>query len=123
MKWNDGCNTILLNTKCPLDKVPHELKPFFEYVENGNAEQDTFVLELHEKVEETKLKEEVRDIMTIEQEMRNLQRRADRAYDEGAQTGAAQKAIEIAKNLKLAGMPFDAISKSTGLSLSEIEAL
>ena len=53
--------------------------------------------------------------------------RAREAYDEGVakgeKSGAAQKEREIAKNLKALGLELDKISKSTGLTPSEIEEL
>jgi predicted transposase/invertase (TIGR01784 family) len=42
---------------------------------------------------------------------------------EGEKKGKKQKAIEIAKNLKLDGMPIEKISKLTGLSTKKIENL
>ena len=42
---------------------------------------------------------------------------------EGKRSGAAQKEREIAKNLKVLGLELDKISKSTGLSLSEVAEL
>ena len=41
----------------------------------------------------------------------------------GLKKGAAQKQREIAKNLKLSGIPIDVIAKNTGLTEKEIEAL
>ncbi len=42
---------------------------------------------------------------------------------EGEKIGAAQKEREIAKNLKISGIPLDVIAKSTGLTIHEIEEL
>ncbi len=44
-------------------------------------------------------------------------------FSKGEQSGAAQEKREIAKNLKALGLELDKISKSTGLTLSEIAAL
>ncbi len=45
------------------------------------------------------------------------------AFDEGKDVGKMESAINIAKALKANGVPFDIISKSTGLSENEIENL
>ncbi len=42
---------------------------------------------------------------------------------EGEKIGAAQKEREIAKNLKISGIPLDVIAKNTGLTIHEIEEL
>lgn len=44
-------------------------------------------------------------------------------YDEGVQAGANNKAIEIAKKMKSAGMDENAISEMTGLPIEEISSL
>lgn len=118
LKLNDGCNTIILNTTCPSEKVPCELRPFFEYVSNGElepSESDEFVLGLHEKVEEVNLDEEVCEIMTVEQEINLWKNRADKAYDEGER--AAKK--ETARKMSAKGIPSDTIAEITGLSPDE----
>lgn len=43
--------------------------------------------------------------------------------EEGREEGAKNKAIEIARNMKLNGLDTETISKITGLSLLEIEEL
>ena len=120
LKIPDGCNTILLNTKCPLEKVPQELRPLFEYIESGKAESDGFVLQIDEKVREAEFSEEVKRIMTVEQELK-IQYRIGR--ENGMEEGEEKERQKIAKNLKSAGIPLDVIAQNTGLSLAEVEAL
>lgn len=84
-----------------------------------------------EKVEEVNLDEEVREIMTVEQEITLWKNRADKAYDKGLSDGVEQgraegekeMQIEIAKTLRLKNMPLTDISEITGLSLSELDNL
>lgn len=121
LKLNDGCNTIILNTKCPSEKVPCELKSFFEYVNSGELEpdeSDEFVIGLHEKVEEVNLDEEVREIMTVEQEINLWKDRADKAYDEGLAEGekvGAEKEIQsIIEKMRANGMSEDLIAQIVG---------
>ena len=116
LKIPDGCNTILLNTKCPLEKVPCELRPLFEYIESGKAEQDGFVLQIEEKVREAEFNEEVKRIMTVEQELK-IQ------YRIGRENGQEEMQQEIALKLKADGIPAEAIAKYTGLTIEEIEEL
>ena len=116
LKIPDGCNTILLNTKCPLEKVPRELRPLFEYIESGKAEQDGFVLQIEEKVREAEFNEEVKRIMTVEQELK-IQ------YRIGRENGQEEMQQEIALKLKADGIPAEAIAKYTGLTIEEIEEL
>jgi predicted transposase/invertase (TIGR01784 family) len=54
---------------------------------------------------------------------RDLKNSLDTAKEEGRAEGELIKAIEIAKNLKISGLSFDLISKSTGLSEEEISTL
>ena len=116
LKIPDGCNTILLNTKCPLEKVPRELRPLFEYIESGKAEQDGFVLQIEEKVREAEFNEEVKRIMTVEQELK-IQ------YRIGRENGQEEMQQEIAKNFKKAGIPIEVIAENTGLTVEEVNEL
>ena len=116
LKIPDGCNTILLNTKCPLERVPSELRPLFEYIESGKAEQDGFVLQIEEKVREAEFNEEVKRIMTVEQELK-IQ------YRIGRENGQEEMQQEIAKNFKKAGIPIEVIAENTGLTVEEVNEL
>ena len=112
LKLNDGCNTIVLNTKSPISEIPEELKPLFEYIEQGKVAQDAFVHEIDEKVEKANLDEEVRGIMTLEEDMRMRERRS-----------LKKQKKEIALKLKADGIPAEAIAKYTGLTIEEVEEL
>ena len=112
LKLEDGCNTIVLNTKSPSEEIPEELKPLFEYIEKGKVEQDDFVHEIDEKVERANLDKEVRGIMTLEEDMRMRERRNMKKLKK-----------EIAKGLKSDGIPIEVIAKNTGLTIEEIEEL
>ena len=81
---------------------------------------DGFVLQIEEKVREAEFSEEVKRIMTVEQELK-IQYRIGR--ENGMEEGEEKKAREIARNLRTAGIPLDVIAQNTGLSLAEVEAL
>ena len=112
LKLEDGCNTIVLNTKSPTAEIPEELKPLFEYIEEGKVEQDDFVHEIDEKVEKANLDKEVRGIMTLEEDMRMRERRS-----------LKKQKKEIGLKLKAMGMPAEQIAEATGLTVEEIEEL
>ncbi len=125
LKLGDGSSTIILNTKCSEEKIPEDLKAFYDFVNTGKVDSsDKLVSYLDKRVEEANENEEVDRIMTLEEEL-IIQ------YDNGLRTGvaqglaqgAAQKQREIAKNLKRAGIGINVIAENTGLTVEEIEKL
>ena len=141
LKLNDGTYTIFLATDCPKGKIPKELESFFTYVESGAvAENDDFVKRIHQKVEEANQDAEVTEIMTIEEEMKvrysygykegrsegealGLEKGRSEGEALGLEKGAAREKWEIAKNFKKSGIPIEVISRNTGLTIEEVEAL
>ena len=125
LKLEDGCNTIVLNTKCLISDVPEVLRPFFEYIEEGKVEQDDFVHEIDEKVEKANLDEEVRGIMTIGQEIELWKKRAEKAYEKGEQSGFEKGeqagVLETARKMHAKGIPADVIKEVTNLSPEEYQ--
>jgi predicted transposase/invertase (TIGR01784 family) len=73
--------------------------------------------------------DEYRDYIDSLNSYRDLKNSLDYAKSEGLAEGKAEgkaegeklKAMEIAKNLKVLGLPFDQISKATNLTKEEIE--
>ena len=112
LKLNDGCNTIVLNTKSPIAEIPEGLRPLFEYIEEGKVEQDAFVHEIDDRVEKVSLDEEVRGIMTLEEDMKMRERRNLKKQKE-----------QIAQSLKAEGVEINIIAKATGLTLEQIKNL
>lgn len=71
LKLDDESYTIILDVKGSQDKIPKGLETFFAYVESESvAENDEFIKEIHQKVEEVNLDSGVIEIMTIEEDMR-----------------------------------------------------
>ena len=116
MKLEDGCNTIVLNTKSPIAEIPEGLRPLFEYIEEGKVEQDAFVHEIDDRVEKVSLDEEVRGIMTLEEDFNARERMAVRR-------GHREEKQEIALNMLKEGMTIDVIAKVTGLTPEQIRTL
>ena len=72
---------------------------------------DDKYIRLFENGEEDNYKEIVRNTELAE------------AREEAREQGSKNKALDMAKNLKLAGISIDIIAKSSGLSIKEIENL
>ena len=55
LPYGDETFTIILNTTCPKEKVPAELRDFFDYVSDQEiAKGDPFIEHIHYRVEERK---------------------------------------------------------------------
>ncbi len=54
---------------------------------------------------------------------RELKNVVDTAYDDGKADGSQQKALEVAKKLKDAGLDIETISRCTGLPVALVEGL
>lgn len=63
------------------------------------------------------------EYMLNERERKGLELGIEQGRSEGRSEGEAKKQREIAKNLKLDGIPMDVIAKNTGLTLEEVEKL
>ena len=66
--------------------------------------------------------------MTLEQEIKLAAKHAakeaaEKAYEKGYKEAAVHEKLENAKKLRVAGVSLEIISKCTGLSLEEVEAL
>ncbi len=71
LQLGDESYTIILDVKGSQEKIPKGLETFFDYVKSESvAEDDEFIKEIHQKVEEANLDAEVIEIMTIEEDMR-----------------------------------------------------
>ena len=89
--------------------------------------------ELLENPDINKALEEVKISAFTDEELRAYDKFWDRVssektlmegrYDEGVQAGEANKALEIAKKMKAAGMDVDTICKMTGVNKEKIEGI
>ena len=70
LPYGDGTFTIILNTTCPIEKVPNPLKEFFGYVRSQETEgNDPFIGQIHQMVAELNGRKEIEQIMTLEEEL------------------------------------------------------
>ena len=117
--------TIMLNTKCSPEKVPEALKPFYEYLNDPKKNQASELTRMiDERVRKFNSNEWRQKYMTFEYMLNERERKGlELGIEQGRSEGEAKKQHEIAKNLKLDGIPMDVIAKNTGLTLEEVEKL
>ena len=84
---------------------------------------DDKYIRLFENGEEDNYKEIVRNTELAEAREEAREQGLEQGLEQGREQGSKNKALDIAKNLKLAGISIDIIAKSSGLSIKEIENL
>ena len=121
MKLNDFSYKLVINTKCSEKKVPEKLKPLFAYVNGAeNFESSDFVKRIDQRVKKFNSDEWRKKFMTFEYYVKE---KAERAYEDGREEGAAQEKREIAKSMKAKGLETAMIAEITGLTPEEIAEL
>ena len=130
---DDLSYTIVLNTKCSLEKVPEALKPFYEYLNDPKKNQASELTRMiDERVRKFNSDEWRTKYMTFEYILNERAREEfekgeavglEKGRKEGEAIGAAQKQREIAKSMLQEGITKEVIKKITGLSAKEIEKL
>ena len=149
MPFGDETYKIILNTSCDLEKVPEELRPLYQYINNTEvSEEDALVNRIESKVREYNSNDWRHKIMTIEQELDNrysdgiaegeakgraegeAKGRAEgeakgRAEGEakGRAEGEAKGRAEIIADMKATGADMETICKFTGLDKKEVDEL
>lgn len=95
MPLGDESYIIILNSKCSEEKVPGNLLSLFRYINDSEVTPgDPFVERVHQRVAALQESEEVRNIMTLEEEFRIRINRAEKAAAEtvkAAEEAAAEK--------------------------------
>lgn len=102
---------IILNSMCSEEKVPSNLRSLFRYINESEVTPgDRFLEKVHEQVEALQESEEVKSIMTLEEEIRigwnEVRKEAE----------AAKKALEAVKK------EIDARKKEVDAAKKELEA-
>ena len=122
---DDLSYTIVLNMKCSPEKVPEALKPFYEYLNDPKKNQASELTRMiDERVRKFNSDGWRKKYMTFEYMLNERERKGlELGIEQGRSEGEAKKQHEIAKNLKLDGIPMDVIAKNTGLTLEEVEKL
>ena len=150
---NDERYTIILNASCSKSKIPDDLRPLFEYLNTGEIiTEDEFITRIDERVRAFQDDEEIRRMMSVEDEMRLIyENRLKRQLKEGIEKGVEQeleqvrkqcieqgleqgleqgieqgelsKATEMARAMKADNEPVEKIVRYTGLSEEEIRRL
>ncbi len=133
---NDNQFTILLNMRCPKDRVPEKLKSFYQYVDNGDAGDDSFTRRIKELVDRANADTEVRNMITFagdvaakEKQLKEEKAQAEaRAEAEKARADAAiaqlqTEKLETARKMKAKNFTIEDIAEMTGLDSETIESL
>jgi predicted transposase/invertase (TIGR01784 family) len=127
LNLNDGTKIIFFNAE-KSDTMPGEkLRNFFNFLKSHTdpAEDSAFVQKLKGLVDESNEKEDVRKRkMTLEYEINEAaQERAEKMADTIVAERLEDDRLEIARTLISEGFPIDVISRSTRLSLEQVERL
>ena len=134
---NDERYTVILNASCSTGKVPERFRPLFEYLKTGEvAGEDDFIEKIDARVREFQDDEEIKHMMSVEDEMRlvyerklerelkeGLEKGLEQAKKQGLEQGLSAGRREIAKVMRNDGEPVEKIIKYTGLSREEIDKL
>ena len=121
LKLNDFSYKLVINTMRSEKKVPEKLKPLFAYVNGAeDFESSDLVKRIDQRVKKFNSDEWRRKFMTFEYYVKE---KAERAYEDGREEGAAQKEREIAKSMKAKGLETAMIAEITGLPPEEVEEL
>ena len=150
---NDERYTVILNASCSTGKVPERFRPLFEYLKTGEvAGEDDFIEKIDARVREFQDDEEIKHMMSVEDEMRHfyenkyekkyerdlkeglekgleqaqkqsLEQGLEQGRTEGEASGRAEREIEIARGLKDRGVSIEIIAETSGLSAEEIDKL
>jgi predicted transposase/invertase (TIGR01784 family) len=127
LELRDGTKIIFFNAE-KSDTMPGEkLRNFFNFLKSRTdpAEDSAFVQKLKNLVDESNEKEDVRKRkMTLEYEINEAaQERAEKMADTIVAERLEDDRLEIARTLISEGFPIDVISRSTRLSLEQVERL
>ena len=142
---NDERYTVILNASCSTGKVPERFRALFKYLKTGEvAGEDDFIEKIDARVREFQDDEEIKHMMSVEDEMRLVyERKLERELKEGLEKGLEQakkqgleqglkqgleqgmelKAQVLARALQDIGISLEIIAESSGLSREEIDKL
>lgn len=121
----DETYKIVLNTKSKDDKIPIELKDFFDYINTMKVRKgDRLIERIHKSVERLNCGEWGQTMTTVGE---FWDKRIKEACEETAKEVSAETVfktqLEIAKNMKKENISHDIIARVTGLSIEEINKI
>ena len=130
---NDERYTVILNASCSTGKVPERFRALFEYLKTGEvAGEDDFIEKIDARVREFQDDEEIKRMMSVEDEMRlfygkkyeeKMERELNERLEQEIKQRLELKAQETARAMKVGNEPVEKIVKYTGLSREEIDKL
>ena len=85
----DGSYIIIINTKCPEEKVPEGLRPLFHYINTQEVDPlDSFVQTIHDRVLLYQGDKEVAFNMTLEEEyLKEITKAKRKGHEDGLKAG------------------------------------
>ena len=122
LSLGDDSYTILLNSKARGADISQELRNLFDYINSDRvAEDDGFIQELDDAVRIWNTGDKMDMLLTATQKDQAI--KEERARQEGIAEGKKEKAIEDARAFAREGVSADVISRCTGLTVEEVNAL
>ena len=121
--------------------MPERFRALFEYLKTGEvAGEDDFIEKIDARVREFQDDEEIKHMMSVEDEMRlvyerklerelkkglekGLEQAKKQGLEQGLEQGIELKAQEMARALKDRGISIEIIAETSGLSREEIDKL
>jgi len=94
----DDSHTIILNTKCPPEKVPDKLKPLYAYINGSTNRDDAFIRELDLYVRKYNSPEWRQKQMTLQHLIEQAEDRINRLNILLAEAGRTDDIIKAAKD-------------------------
>ncbi len=122
---DDGSFTIILDVKSSQQKIPKELETFFAYVSDEFiSDDDEFIKEIHQRVEEANHDAEVIEIMTLDEDARiheifaydkgvaeGIEQGLTQGITQGLTQGRAEERKSIAEKMRKKGLSEDLIAQ------------
>ena len=147
---NDKQFTIILNLKCSETKIPEKLRSFYQYVNHGDAGDDTFTQRIKEMVDRANESTEVQNMISVASDFAYIEKKLKaeiETLEAQKETLEAQKEtleaqnetlefqlesqkqqlekekLEIARKMKEQAIPAEMIAAITGLERNALETL
>ena len=147
---NDKQFTIILNLKGSETKIPEKLRSFYQYVNHGDAGDDTFTQRIKEMVDRANESTEVQNMISVASDFAYIEKKLKaeiETLEAQKETLEAQKGtlegqmktlesqlesqkqqlknekLEIARKMKEQSIPTEMIAAITGLERTALETL
>jgi predicted transposase/invertase (TIGR01784 family) len=86
-------------------------------------QQFTYQIDLKSRLDYKNVMDYAKEEAEREGLLKGIEQGLEKGLEQGREQGERNKALKIAKNLKLSGMDIETIQKITGLSIDELEVI